>query len=131
MQQRKEQCKNPPEQKNEEETGSLPEKQFRVIIAKMIKNQGHRMQKIQETFNKDLEELKSKQKIKNNKINEIKNALEGIDSRITEAEERISNLEDKIVEITATEQNKGKRMKRIEDISETSGTTLNTPTFEL
>ena len=51
----------------------------------------------------------------NNKINEIKNCLEGIDSRITEAEGRISDLEDKIVEITTTEQNKEKTMKRIED----------------
>ena len=51
----------------------------------------------------------------NNTINEIKNSLEGINSRITEAEERISDLEDKIVEITTAEQNKEKRMKRIED----------------
>ena len=51
----------------------------------------------------------------NNTINEIKNSLEGINCRITEAEERISDLEDKIVEITTTEQNKEKRMKRIED----------------
>ena len=50
----------------------------------------------------------------NNTINEIKNSLEGINSRITEAEERISDLEDKIVEITTAEQNKKKRMKRIE-----------------
>ena len=51
----------------------------------------------------------------NNTINEIKNSLEGINSSITEAEERISDLEDKIVEITTVEQNKEKRMKRIED----------------
>ena len=51
----------------------------------------------------------------NNTINEIKNSLKGINSRITEAEERISDLEDKIVEITTAEQNKEKRMKRIED----------------
>ena len=38
-----------------------------------------------------------------------------INSRITEAEEWISDLEDKIVEITTTEQNKEKRMKRTED----------------
>ena len=50
-----------------------------------------------------------------NRINEIKNSLKGINSRITEAEEWISDLEDIIVEITATEQNKEKRMKRIED----------------
>ena len=51
----------------------------------------------------------------NNTKNEIKNSLEGINSRITEAEEWKSDLEDKIVEITTTEQNKEKRMKRIED----------------
>ena len=51
----------------------------------------------------------------NNTINEIKNSLEGINSRITEAEEWISDLEHKRVEITTTEQNKEKRMKRIED----------------
>ena len=51
----------------------------------------------------------------NNIINEIKNSLEGINSSITEAEEWIRDLEDKIVEITTTEQNKEKRMKRIED----------------
>ena len=51
----------------------------------------------------------------NNTINEIKNSLEGINSRITEAEEWISDLEDKIVQITTTEQEKEKRMHRIED----------------
>ena len=50
----------------------------------------------------------------NNTINEIKNSLQGI-NRITEAEEWISDVEDKIVEITTAEQNKEKRMKRIED----------------
>ena len=51
----------------------------------------------------------------NNTINEIKNSLEGINSRITEAEQWISDLKDKIVQITTAEQNKEKRMKRIED----------------
>ena len=60
MQQTKEQGKNPQDQTNEE-TGSLPKKEFRAMIVKMIQNLGNRMEKIQETFNKDLEELKSKQ----------------------------------------------------------------------
>ena len=111
----KEQGKNPPDLTNEEEIGSLPEKDFRIMIVKMIQNLGNRMEKIQETFNKELEELKSKQTMMTNTINEIKNSLEGINSRITEAEERITDLEDKIVEITTAEQNKEKRMKRIED----------------
>ena len=65
-----------------------------------------KIEKMQEMFTKDLEELKNKQ---------MNNTLEGIHSRITEAEEWISELEDRIVEITAKEQNKRKRMKRIED----------------
>ena len=109
----KEQGKTPRDQPNKDEIGSLPEKEFRETIVKMIQNLGNRMEKIQETFNKDLEELKSKQTVMNNTINEIKNSLEGISSRITEAEERISDLEDKIVEITTAEQNKEKRMKTI------------------
>ena len=73
------------------------------------------MEKIKETFYKNLEKLYSKQTVMNNTKNEIKNSLEGINSRITEAEERISDLEDKRVEITTAEQNKGKKMKKIED----------------
>ena len=64
--------KNPPDQTTEEEIGSLLEKEFRVMIVKMILNLGNRMEKIQETFNKDLEELKSKQTMMNNTVNEIK-----------------------------------------------------------
>ena len=93
----KEQGKNPPDQTNEEERCRLPEKEFRVMIVKTIQNLGNRMEKIQETFNKDREEKKSKQTMMNNTINEIKNSLEGINSRIIEAEEWISDLEDKIV----------------------------------
>ena len=85
----KEHGKKPPDQTNEEEIGSLPKKEFRVIIVKMIQNLGNRMEKIQEAFNTDLEELKSKQTMMNNTINEIKNSLEAINSRITEAEEQI------------------------------------------
>ena len=46
---------------------------------------------------------------------EMNNTLEGIHSRVTEAEEQINDLEDKMVEITATEQNIEKRMRRNED----------------
>ena len=57
----KEQGKNPPDLTNEEEIGSLPEKKFRIMIVKMIQNLGNRIEKIQETVNKDLEEIKTKQ----------------------------------------------------------------------
>ena len=62
----KEQGKNPPDKTNEEEIGSLPEKEFRVMIVKMMQNLGNRMEKIQEIFNRELEELKSKQTMMNN-----------------------------------------------------------------
>ena len=71
-QQMKEQGKTPPDQTNEEEICSLPEKEFIAMIVKMMQNLGNRMEKIQETFNKDLEELKSKQPMINNTIMKLK-----------------------------------------------------------
>ena len=70
---------------------------------------------MQESINKDLEELKNKHIETNNTITEVKNTLEGINSRISEAEEQIIELEDKMVEITSEEQNKVKRMKNTEE----------------
>ena len=60
-QQMKEQGKNPPEQTNEKEIGNLTKTEFSVMILKVIQNPRKRLEKIQETFNKDLQELKSKQ----------------------------------------------------------------------
>ena len=112
MSQVKEQDKIPEKQLNEVEIGNLPEKEFRIMIVKMIKDLGKRMEakieKMQEMFNKDLEELKNKQTETKNTITEMKNTLEGINSRITEAEEWVSDLEDRMVEFTAAEQNKEK-----------------------
>ena len=86
---------------------------------KMIQDLGKRMEakneKMQQMFNKDLEELKNKQTEMNNTITEMKNTLEGVNSRITEAEERITDLEDRMVGFTAAKQNKEKRMKRNEN----------------
>ena len=112
--QMKERTRNTEVQINEKEIGKLPEKEFRIIIVKMIKNLENKMEKKQESINKDLEELKNKHTETNNTITEIKNTLEGISSRISEVEQ-ISQLEDKMVEITSEEQNKVKRMKRTED----------------
>ena len=58
------------------------------MIEKMLQNLGNRtearIEKIQEMFNKDLEELKNKQTQMNN-TTEMKNTLEGNNNRITEA----------------------------------------------
>ena len=93
-QQVKEHEKCPPNQTKEEEIGNLPEKEFRIIIIKMIQNLENKI------------ELQINSLETNNIITEIKNTLERINSRISEAEEQISELEDKIVEITSEEQNK-------------------------
>ena len=53
----------------------------------MIKNLGNKMEKMKESLNKDLEELKNKHTETNNTIIEIKNNLERINSRTSEAEE--------------------------------------------
>ena len=71
---------------NEEEIGKLPEKELRIMIVKMIKNLENKMEKIQESIYKDLEELNNKYEETNNTITEVKNTLEGINSRISEAE---------------------------------------------
>ena len=85
--QMKEQTRNTEVQINEEEIGKLPEKQYRIMIVKMIKNLENKMKKVQESTDKDLEELKNKHAETNNTITEIKNTLEGINSRIYETEE--------------------------------------------
>jgi len=83
------------------EIGKLSEKEFRIMIVKMIQDLRKRIEteteKMQKQFTEDLEELKNKQ-------TEM-NTLEVISIRITEAEEWINDLEDRMVEITATEQN--------------------------
>ena len=126
-----EQGKNTSDLTNEEEIGSLPDKEFKIMIVKMIQNLGNRIDKMQETFNKDLEELKRSEAMMKNTINEIKNNLDGINSRITETEEWISGLEDKIVEITTAEQNKEKRMKRTENSLRDLWNNIKCTTFEL
>ena len=75
-QQVKEHDKCPPNQTKEEETGNLPETEFRIMIVKMIQNLENKMElqinslktrieKMQERFNKDLEEIKKSQYIMN------------------------------------------------------------------
>ena len=82
--QMKQQTRNTEVQINEEEIGKLPEKEFRIMLVKMIKNLENKMEKIQESINEDLEELKNKHTETNNTIAEIKNSLEGINSRMSE-----------------------------------------------
>ena len=67
--------------------GNIPDKEFQIMIVKMIQNLENklelqinsletRIKKMQERFNKDLEEIKKSQYIMNNAINEIKITLQ-------------------------------------------------------
>ena len=78
--------------------------------------------KMQEMFNKDLEEIKKNQSIMNNAITEIKSTLQGTSSRINEAEERISEVEDRRVEIMKQRGKQKKELKEMRTVTETSGT---------
>ena len=73
--QMKEQTRNTEVQRNEEEIGKLPEKEFRIMIVRMIKkkkkNLENKMEQMQESINKDLEEVKDKHTETNNTITEI------------------------------------------------------------
>ena len=69
----KEQTRNTEVQINEEEIGKLPEKEFRIMVIKMIKMLENKMEEMQESVIKDLEELKNKHAETNNTLTEIKN----------------------------------------------------------
>ena len=75
----KEQDKCPPNQTKQEEIGNLPDKEFQIMIVKMIQTLENkiesqinsletRIEKMQERFNKDLKEIKKSQYIMNNAI---------------------------------------------------------------
>ena len=71
IQQVKEHDKCPPNQTKEKEIGNLPERELKIMIVKMIQNLENKIglqvnslqmkiEKIQEKFNKDVEEIKKK-----------------------------------------------------------------------
>ena len=104
MSQMKGQDRTPEKQLNEVETGNIPEKEFRIMIMKMIQGLVKTMEKMQELFTKDLQELKNKQ---------MNNTVEEINSRLTETENQINYMEDRMVEITATNKEyRGKNEKK-------------------
>ena len=115
-QQVKEHDKCPPSQTKEEEIGSLLEKDFRIMIIKMIQNLENKMElqinsletMIEEM--QDLEDIKKSQLMMNNAISDTKNTLEGTSSRIMEAEDRISEVEDRMVEINEAKRKKEKKI---------------------
>ena len=139
IQQVKERDKNPKKQMKEEEIAYLKNIQNNdskndpksLTMELQINRLETRIEKMQEMFNKDLEEIKKCQSIMNNAITEIKSPLEGTNSRIIEAEDRISEMEDRMVKIYKAERIKEKRIKRNEDnLRDLWNNVKRPPTFE-
>ena len=103
MTQMREKEKNPEKQLSDQEILSLQEKDFRVLMLTMMQDIGNKveakMDNLQETLSKEMQDIKLKQEEMQNTITEIKHSLEAVNSRIQEAEERISKVEDRLVEI--------------------------------
>ena len=115
----REKGKTPENQLSNEEILSLQEKDFRLLMLKMMQDIGNKleakMDNLQETLTKEIQDIKLKQEEMQNTITEIKNSLEAANSRIQEAEERISEVEDRLVEIMDAEQKREKRLKTNEE----------------
>ena len=72
----------------------------------MIQDLRKRMEKMQETFTKDLKEWRNKQTKRDEDM------LEGTNSRTAETEDQISDLEDRMAQIIAAEQNIEKKNEK-------------------
>ena len=92
----REKGKTPEKQLSEEEILSLQEKDCRLLMLKMMQDIGNKleakMDNLQETLTKEIQDIKLKQEEMQNTITEIKNSLEAANCRIQEAEERISEM---------------------------------------
>ena len=95
-------------QVRDKENPRLQEKDFRLLMIKMMQDIGNKlkakMDNLQETLTKEIQDIKLKQGEMQNTITETRNSLEAANSRIQEAEEQISEVEDRLVEITDAEQ---------------------------
>ena len=111
--------KTPEKQLSHEEILSLQEKDFRLLMLKMMQDIGNKleakMDNLQETLTKEIQDIKLKQEEMQNTITETQNSLEAANSRIQEAEERISEVEDRLVEVMDAEQKREKRLKTNEE----------------
>ena len=87
----REKGKTPENQLSDEEVLNLQEKDFRLLLLKMMQDIGNKleakMDNLQETLRKGIQDIKLKQQEMHNTITEIKNSLEAANRGIQEAEE--------------------------------------------
>ena len=98
---------------------SASRKKIRLLMLKMMQDMGNKleakMDNLQETLSKEIQDRKLKQEEVQDTITEIKNSLKAANSRIQEEEERISEVEDRLEEITDADQKREKRLKKNEE----------------
>ena len=91
--------KPPENQLSDQESLSRQEKDFRLLMLKMMQDIGNKleakMDNLQETLTKEIQDIKLKQEEMQTTITEIKNSLEAANSRIQETKERTSEVEDR------------------------------------
>ena len=95
----REKGKTPENQLSDEEILSLQEKDFRPLMLKMTQDIENKLEakidSLEETLSKEIQDIKLEQEEMQNTITEIKNSLEAANSRIQKAEKRISEVEDR------------------------------------
>ena len=90
---------------NETKVSNLPDKEFKMMVIKMLTKLRRRKDEHSENFNKDKEHTREDQtevKELKNTITELKNTLEGFHSRADEVEERVSEVRRGVVELSQT-----------------------------
>ena len=115
----REKGKTPENHLSDQEILGLQEKDFRMLMLKMMQDIGNKleakMDNLQETLSKEIQDIQLKHEEMRNTITELKNSLEAANSGIQEAEERISEVEDRSVEIMDAEQKREKSLKTNEE----------------
>ena len=89
---------------SETEMSNVPDREFEVMVIKILTGLEKRVEGLSETLNKGTEKTKKNQSEMKNSINEIKNALDGMNSTLEEAEEWIHDLKHREMESIQAEQ---------------------------
>jgi len=113
MSQREERGKITARDLGETEVRNMPDKQFKVMIIKILSLDLRKVEDINEALNKKIKKNKSEMK---NTITEIKNTLDGLNSRLQETEKQISDLEDRVMESNQAKQVREKKICKLRTV---------------
>ena len=76
------------------EVSNIPDREFKLMIIKILTGLEKGVQDISETLDKEMKKNQSEMK---NRINEMESTLDGIYTRLQEAEKRISDLQNRVM----------------------------------